>query len=77
MTFLFTRLTDEVDPNHVPPTYTVVPKFSVNSAPKGYPITRFAVDGMRLIVLKVICRLETWSKVCMSKLMDFSEISAG
>ena len=77
MTFLFTRLTVEVDPNHVPATYTVVPKTSVNSAPKGYPITRFAVDGMRLIVLKVICRLVTWSTVCMSRLIDFSAISAG
>jgi hypothetical protein len=76
MTLLFTRLTDEVDPNHVPVTYTVAPKISLNSAPKGYPITRFAVDGMRLIVLKVICRLVTWSTVCMSKLIDFSEISA-
>ena len=77
MTFLFTRLTDEVDPNQVPATYTVVPKISLNSAPRGYPMTRFAKDGMRLIVLKVICRLVTWSKVCMSKLIDFSEISAG
>jgi hypothetical protein len=28
-------LTDEVDPNQVPATYTVVPKISVNSAPNG------------------------------------------
>jgi hypothetical protein len=35
MTFLFTKLTEEVDPNQVPATYTVVPKIYVNSAPKG------------------------------------------
>ena len=66
-----------MDPNHVPAIYTVVPNTSVNSAPKGYPMTRFAVDGMRLIVLKVICRLVIWPTVCMSKLIDFSTISAG